>query len=373
MARRRSNTASPQTVALPGLAVHPAAARVQALLRERARLAREAQRKKHQLEQLQQRVSRDAQDLAANMTPLISRHHALIVELTALLDELLAPGRLSKRARAQIAQIRRSLEFQGVLSPIDDWQVDPAGDDETDEPWEDRAPGDWDRPGSFGEDGREPPRHRQSSRPGHCGGAPHATTGEVPGARQMGQEKRSLRDTFRNLARAIHPDKARHEAERAERNEVMKQVTRAYEDGDLARLVQLESAWNEQLGATGSDDPEARCRALERVNRELLDQIRQLTREIRDLKRDAQEAFQGASPAEIVAGATQELDELQAMSELLRDFRDGRITLAELKRRTTPMPPSSDEVELLGALMLEEMGLWPPPSQERRARRSRRS
>jgi hypothetical protein len=68
MARRRSNTASPQTVALPGLELHPAAARIQVLLRERARLAREAQKKKHQLEQLEKRVSRDAQDLAANMT-----------------------------------------------------------------------------------------------------------------------------------------------------------------------------------------------------------------------------------------------------------------------------------------------------------------
>jgi len=274
---------------LPGLELHPAATRVQALLRERARLVREAQKKKQQLEQLEQRISRDAQDMAANMAPLLERHRLLVGELTALLEELLAPGRLSKRARSQVAQIRRSLEFQGVLSPIDDWATDAADD--------------------------------------HPAGASRATTSEVAGARQVGQEKRSLRDIFRNLARAVHPDKARHDAERAQRNEVMKQVTRAYEDGDLARLVQLESAWNDQLAATASEDPDVRCRHLERVNRELLDQIRHLTREIRDVKRHAQQAFQGASPTEIVTGATQELDELDAIGQLLRQFRDGRITL----------------------------------------------
>jgi hypothetical protein len=334
---------------LSGLELHQAAARVQALLRERTRLVREAQKKQRQLEQLEQRISRDAQEMAANMPPLIERHRLLIAELNAALDELLVPSRLSKRARAQIIQIRRALELQGVLSPADDWTADAQGDDETDDPWQDRA---------HHAHRQQTGRREQSQR----GSTAHAATGEVAGARQMGQQQRSLRDLFRNLARAIHPDKARHEAERVQRNEVMKQVTRAYEDGDLARLVELESAWNEKLAASESQQPDARCRELERINRELLDQVRQLTRQMRDLKRDAQQAFQGASPAELVADAAQELDELEAICQLVREFGDGRITLAELKRRTMPPPPNREELELLEALMLEEMGLWPSPA-----------
>src|SRR5688500_6756473 len=110
MARRRSNTTSQPTGALLGLELHPAATRVQTLRRERARLVREAQKKQRQLDQLQQRISRDAQEMAASMTPLLERHRLLVAELTALLDELLAPGRLSKRARSQITALRRSLE-----------------------------------------------------------------------------------------------------------------------------------------------------------------------------------------------------------------------------------------------------------------------
>lgn len=347
MARGRSNAVRPKAGSPPGLALHEAAARVQALLRERARLARDAQKKKQQLQQVQERLSREAEQVTAQMAPLVERHGLLVAELTALLRELLEPGRLPKRARAYVAQLRRSLQLQGVLTPVDESAETVAAEDVGD-PWTDDAPGGW----------SAPPRGRQ--------GRP-APAAEVAGARQVGQEKRSLRDIFRNLARAVHPDRAQHEAERAERTEVMKQVTRAYEDGDLARLIELESTWQGQLADSGAGDADVRCRELERVNRELLDQIRQLTRQIRDTKREAQEAV-GGSPDELIASATEELDDLQALCELLRDFRDDRLTLAELRRRTSP---SEDEVELLEALMLEEMGLQQSSSRSPRSRKSR--
>ncbi|HXK17794.1 MAG TPA: J domain-containing protein, partial [Polyangiaceae bacterium] len=85
------------------------------------------------------------------------------------------------------------------------------------------------------------------------------------------QQQRSLRDIFRNLARAVHPDRAGHDGERARRTEVMKEVTRAYEEGDLARLIEIESTWHGQQAPTEAGDSEARCRELERINRELLD------------------------------------------------------------------------------------------------------
>ena len=51
----------------------------------------------------------------------------------------------------------------------------------------------------------------------------------------------------------------------------MKEVTRAYEEGDLARLIEIESTWHGQQAPTEAGDSEARCRELERINRELLD------------------------------------------------------------------------------------------------------
>jgi hypothetical protein len=291
----------------PGLAVHESAVRLQALLQERARLAREAQRKQVQLEQLRVRLANEAQEATATMMPIIERQRALVTRLTALFVELLAADRLTKRARAHIAHLRRALELQGVLSPIDDWDRDDAEavDDEE------------------GESGY---RHAHAPAPSH---APPG--GELAGARQVGQARPSLRELFRSLARAIHPDKAQRDEDRAQRTELMKQVTRAYEEGDLARLIELENAWqSEQASVVG--DPEARCRELERTNRELLDQVRALTRQLRDLKRAAREESMGLPPSGLVEQARQELDDIEALCELLGQFRDGRITLADLKR-----------------------------------------
>jgi hypothetical protein len=246
------------------------------------------------------------------MAPLVQRHDALIRKLVAIFDELLEPGRLATRARNQIGRFRRLLEMQGVLPPLadpEDVEQVSAGDEEGHA---------WD----------EPPPAR-----------PPAPGQRVAGAGQVGQQRRSLRELFRSLARAVHPDQARHEDERARRTDVMKQVTRAYEDGDLARLIELENAWQSEQTIEQLADPEARCRELLRLNRELLKQVRELTRQIRDIKREARDASAGIPADELAAQASHELDELAAIYAVLRDFRDGKLTLADLVRgEPSPAP-----------------------------------
>jgi hypothetical protein len=302
-----------------GLAPHAAAEKERELLRERERLLREIQRKKRQLESVRQQASSEAEASVRQMAPLVQRHDALIRKLVALFDELLAPDRLATRARNQIGRFRRALELQGVLPPrVDADEADAVGeeDEEAGQPaWEDA------------------PRRR----------AP-AAGAKVAGAEQVGQQRRSLREVFRSLARAVHPDQARQEDERARRTDVMKEVTRAYEDGDLAKLIELEAAWHTENSVVPSSDPEARCQELSRQNRELLKQVRELTRQIRDLKREAREASAGVPAEELAAQASHELDDLAAIYAVLRDFRDGKLSLADLLRgepRPAPKRPRS--------------------------------
>jgi hypothetical protein len=275
------------------------------LLRERARLLREAQKKQRQLEEVRQRADRDAQEALGKMAPLLERHTQLVRNLTALFEELLAEPKLSARARRLVLGIRSSLELQGVLPPL-------TGEPEVEEqePWHD--------PTSSQRPRREPAR---------APGAP-----EVASARQVGQERRSLRELFRSLARAIHPDQARHEAERARRTEVMKEVTRAYEDGDLARLVELERTWQGEQAVAETADSLTRCRELERLNHELLKQVRELTRRLRDAKQEARDASHGLPPDELVEQAGRELDGLEIVHDFLCRFRDGKLTLSELSQ-----------------------------------------
>lgn len=323
MARRRSSSSSSAAApapSRPGLAVHAAGARAQELLKERARLIREVQKKQRQLEQVKERASQVAHESFTRMAPIVERQRALEAELVALFEELLVPGRLSVRARSQMARLRRSLELQGLLSPSSGFDDDESEGEPEREPDDDY--------------GAEPPPRRgsgQARSPG-AGNRP-----EVAGARQAGQERRSLRDIFRNLARAIHPDQARHEGERVRRTEVMKQVTRAYEDGDLARLIELENAWQSER-SLAEGDSEARSRELERLNRELLDQLRDVTRELRDAKRDLRDASLSYPSEELFELASFELDELEAIRDAVRRFRDGKLSLSDLMRGPLPSP-----------------------------------
>ena len=346
MARRRSALST--DVPASGLAVHEAATRAQALLRERARLLRDVQKKKLQLEQVQQKTSRDAGEAMSKMAPLLQRHDALLKQLTELFAELLAPGRLAARARREVGKVRRSLELMGVVASIDeDHDDDEPVETDADEPWSARAQ-----------------EARGSARGGHHHAPPPRRGGpEVAGARQVGQDKRSLRELFRNLARAVHPDQARHETERERRTEVMKEVTRAYEDGDLARLIELENAWQSERAVGGSEDSLTRCRELERINRELLDQVRQLTRQLRDARQEAREAYFGLAPDELIEQASSELDGLTEIYDFVRKFADGKLSLAEFARG-----PAASEQELLERLLFEELlrGRTPKPRRSRR-------
>jgi hypothetical protein len=293
--------------AKPGaLAPHAAAAKAAELIRERGRLLREVERKKRQLESVRQKTSAEAEQSVRAMAPLVRRHAELIRRLVAIFDELLAPGRLPTRARNQIGRFRRALELQGVLEPLDEEEAREQADDDGEPDWQ------------------EPP-------------APARGENVAP-AEQVGQERRSLRELFRSLARAVHPDQARHEAERVRRTEIMKEVTRAYEDGDLARLLQLEIAWRGEDAESSTTDPEERCAELTKQNRELLKQVRELTRQIRDLKREARDASRGLPAEELAALASYELDDLTTLYAVLSDFRDGKLSLADLLRE----PPSRE-------------------------------
>ena len=354
MPRRRV----PFTASAPtgSLALSEAAARAQVLLRERARLLREIQKKKVQLEQVRQTSAKRAEELAAQMAPLLARHDRLLAELKAVFTELLAPGRLSKRTRKEIAQLRRMLEMQGVL------EEEPEAEDAADGPREPEEPFDPWR-------GRDPEPHRPGARSerhrGAAGPAP-----EVQSAAPAGGERRSIRDLFRALARAIHPDRAQREDERQRRTEVMKEVTRAYEEGDMARLIELENAWQAEQAVSVTGDSVQRCLELTRINRELLNQVRELTRQIRDAKQAAREATFGMPPSALVDQASTELDELEALCNLLKGFRDGKVSLTQVLRGAWSSQETEDAEEALLALLFDDFDEPPAPARPRRRKRS---
>lgn len=308
---------------LPGLTLHSAATRADALLRERERLLREVNKKKQQLERARAAAERAQDDRASRMEPLVARHDTLIEELETLFDELLADGRLAARARKAVERVRSSLELQGILPFSRDPDEPDFEDEDLDEELEELE-----REGEHDDDAGSPHDSQPSS-----------GRREVPSARQPGADSRTLREIFRALVRAVHPDHAREESERARRTEVMKEVTRAFEQGDLARLIELERAWKSERVLAGEGDPERRCRELERINAELAGQAKQLANALKMAKRELKGPL--GQLDELFEQATGELDHIATICDFVKLFRDGKISLAAFARG--PGAPSNEE------------------------------
>lgn len=56
-------------------------------------------------------------------------------------------------------------------------------------------------------------------------------------------EKRTIRSIYMNLAKLLHPDTEMDEAIKKEKEEVMKEITKAYNENDLSSLLRLELQW----------------------------------------------------------------------------------------------------------------------------------
>lgn len=57
------------------------------------------------------------------------------------------------------------------------------------------------------------------------------------------QQRKSLRGIYMSLVKLLHPDRAKDDKERLEKEEAIKMVTKAYEEKDLPSLLRMEMQW----------------------------------------------------------------------------------------------------------------------------------
>jgi HAMP domain-containing protein len=279
---------------------------VEALRRERDRLLREIGRRRRELERSMQRMAETLRASRERLSPILSKHREVELEVHALFAELLSDRKLSKLRRAEVRRLYRSLQSQGLLD-VPPSRVDASQAEGTD----------------F-EGGELPPG------------------GGYTAPRPEGEEgtRFSLRALFKRLALALHPDRVQHEEEKARRTEAMKEVTRAYETGDLARLIEIEQRWGASSEADSAGEVEAAEKSLERTVAELKGQLRDVLAELRALRRSepfraAQNlrrvAATGVDPAEVfVISAERDLDRLSDIKNCLHAFVAGRLSWDDL-------------------------------------------
>lgn len=116
-------------------------------------------------------------------------------------------------------------------------------------------------------------------------GAEDGGTGD--GCSNRAEPSVDLKRMFRDIAKAIHPDRAHNSAARDRRHSLMAEANRAYADRDEDRLRLILRVWEHSPEAVPGDDPAAAQLRLERRVAELREQIVAVELELVDLGQSA--------------------------------------------------------------------------------------
>jgi hypothetical protein len=329
---------APRRAQVSGLVLRksPERLKLEAQEKEHARLLREIEKSKLRCEATEQ-VSRDAQDTVYRETEgLRLRLGSALQELHEIFAVLLSPK--SRLGRAERAALRRFYrQVLGGLPPPDSDEATPEARERPPPPFEGQG---------FG----EPPAREHAS------------------AHKPSQANSSLlRALYKKLAVALHPDRAPDPNESARLTAVMKEVTRAYAEEDLAKLVEIERSWLVQNPeGDAARDLERRAAALVEANRELRRQLRALAARLSELEG----VFPGVSrrgkhppnAAEIAAttlrAVERELSDLERMRNAARDLCAGRSSVFEFlagpRSPADPADPLGDMFEQMFDELLDD-------------------
>lgn len=97
-------------------------------------------------------------------------------------------------------------------------------------------------------------------------------------ARQQQEEQtisQSIREVFRKLSSALHPDREQDETERARKTEIMQRVNAAYAKKDLLRLLELQLEAEQIDQAHLNNIAEDRLKYFNKILKEQLDELQQ--------------------------------------------------------------------------------------------------
>lgn len=328
--------------------------RLAALLREHGQLLAKIKQKKGERERLEERIRETIRSAQTRALPLVDELLGLDRQIHALFTELLGRKKQPRKAQKIVRAVYSSLQETGEISPAG---IEGAEEELPDFAATAAAGGPEGAPGSAA-DGEMPPW----------------ATGGVTARRpsQTGAAS-SLRSLFHRLAEALHPDKVQDEQEKAERTDAMKELTQAYQAGDLAQLLELERTWLLSLdkrpaAAERTEEAELtrRCAQLEKTNQALRLQLTEVNRELRELRRSPPAAFvselrrmaagSGKDPVDAwLEGLQEQREGLVEILDFVRLYHEGRIDLQTFERgpRTARWDdePEPDELDLLQELI----------------------
>ncbi|MDB9374189.1 molecular chaperone DnaJ [Nodularia sphaerocarpa] len=320
----RKSTSSSQSQNTASLALSSIHIRLQTLDKEHQWLLKQIKRKRTELQNFVEQMRSVAADIFQRCHPQFQKLVDIDREIHTLFDDILTRRKLGKQSKKDIQAIYYQLQIGGIITrrpKKSSEDEDPELDDilETNEGEDDFS-------------GTHREQHNQYQEAQQYLDSPSAKKSDA---------SRKIRQTFLSLAEIFHPDKAKDGETQMRHTEIMKEINKAYQEGDLARLLEIEQQHQvgKILDINSEDDLTRQCTRIIQQNEILKHQYETLKEELRSVKRTPE----GAMVSDCRKAAKDGLDAIGSMAEqveneiktiadirdFVRDFREQKITIKE--------------------------------------------
>jgi uncharacterized protein YukE len=317
---RNASSASRKTAKTSApLALSQLHLRLDALNQEHQRLLKQIKKKRSELKNFVEQMRSLATEVFHQGIPSLEKMAELDREIHALFDEILSKRKFGKQTRKKIEEIYANLQRAGIVSPRrGTW----SKDDDLDELFENE------------EEDFFPPLDEQAQQEQGFREPEILATPRT-------EESRKIRQTFLRLAEIFHPDRVTDSETQKHHTEIMKELNKAYKEGDLALLLELEQKHRagEIIDDRSEDEVTRRCRQLEQQNELLKRQYENLKEELRQVKRTPEgemvsdyrkKVKQGMEPiAEMLEDVEAQVEMIAEVRDFVRDFFHKKLTIKD--------------------------------------------
>ncbi|KAF3886522.1 MULTISPECIES: J domain-containing protein [Nostocales] len=316
-ARSTFPTTTTTTLALSSIHI-----RLEAIEKEHQWLLKQIKRKQTELNNFVEQMRSLATDIFHRASPSFKKLAELDKEIHSLFNEIFNTRKFGKKTKKDIEEIYRNLQMAGIISPKLSNNED---DEELDELFE------VDETDSAYSRSHEEENYQYQETQQEIDFSSGAKT----------ESSRNVRQAFLRLAEIFHPDKVTDGETQMRHTEIMKEINKAYQEGDLARLLEIERKHlaGESVESNSEDDLTRKCTRLEQENEFLKTQYENLKRELRLVKHSSEGAMvsdcrkahrEGIDPiGQMLEQVESEIEVISDIRNFVKDFREQKISVKE--------------------------------------------
>lgn len=286
---------------------------------------KQIKRKRTELNNYVEQIRSVVTEIYHKCTPRLKELANIDREIHALFGEIFSNKKLGKQSKKNIQQVYLNLQLSGVISPRSSDNEENSLEEIFDN--EQIHVGENQDFFTSSPDNSDESQEKQYQELGFV---------------NKNQKGRKIRQIFLRLAEIFHPDKVKDDETQMRRHtEIMKEINQAYQEGDLARLLEIEKQYQqlEPIENGSSDDLTRRCKNLEQENEFLKNQYEDLKQELRTVKNTPEGAVvadyrkavkKGFNPvAQMLEEVESEITVITSVRDFVKDFSQNKMTIKD--------------------------------------------